>query len=256
MAQHALSPTPDARTLYDGTADNWTRRQPSSLSDYTARPRVLELCEPVKGKSVLDLGCGEGYCSRALGRLGAQVLGLDVSERMIALAREAERTQSLGIRYDVADAATIDLGQDRFDLILAVFLFNYLNVAQMRQTMVSVRRALRPGGQFVFAVPHPAFAFMRGSDAPFYFDVGDARYFAARDERFPGRIWKRDGQALDVQLVHKTLEDYFEGLRSTGFQAMPTVVELGVTREMAEIDPAFFGPLLDFPLHMAIKVAV
>jgi hypothetical protein len=124
----------------------------------------------------------------------------------------------------------------------------------MRRTMVGVHRTLRRGGHFVFAVPHPSFAFMREPARPFYFDVDRARYFGARDTRFPGRIWKRDGQALDVQMVHKTLEDYFEALRLAGFSTMPTVVELGVTREMLAVDEGFFEPLLDFPLHLAVKV--
>lgn len=245
----------DTRALYDQTAGNWSRHQPSSLSDYTARPQVMTLCEPLAGKLVLDLGCGEGYCSRMLSQRGAQVVGLDLSERMIGLAREAESAQPLGIRYDVADAVTADLGEASVDLVVAVFLFNYLGVEPMRQTMANVHRMLRPGGHFVFAVPHPAFAFMREPAAPFYFDVGSAGYFSARDRLFRGRIWKRDGSALDVQLVHKTLEDYFTGLQMAGFAAMPSVTELKATREMVDMDEGFFGPLFDLPLHMAVKVA-
>jgi len=246
----------DARALYDQTATNWSRQQPSSLSDYTARPHVMALCEPLAGKAVLDLGCGEGYCSRMLAQRGARVQGLDLSPRMIELARTAEQAQPLGIRYDTADAATVDLGEASVDLVVAVFLFNYLDVAQMRRTMANVHRMLRPGGSFVFAVPHPAFAFMRRESAPpFYFDVGGAGYYSARDSLFGGRIWKRDGTALDVQLVHKTLEDYFAGLRDAGFSAMPGVTELTVTREMVALDEAFFGPLFDLPLHLAVKVA-
>lgn len=245
----------DARALYDRTAANWSRQQPSSLSDYTARPRVMALCEPLAGKRVLDLGCGEGYCSRLLSQRGAQVVGIDVSERMVELARQAERAQPLGIRYEVGDAATADLGAASVDLVLAVFLFNYLGIEAMRRTMLNVHRMLRPGGHFVFAVPHPAFAFMRDPAPPFYFDVGGAGYFSARDRSFGGRIWKRDGSALDVQLVHKSLEDYFEGLRTAGFAAMPQVVELSATREMVDLDEDFFGPLHDFPLHLAVKVA-
>jgi len=245
----------DARALYDQTAVNWSRHQPSSLSDYTARPQVMALCEPLAGKLVLDLGCGEGYCSRMLSQRGARVVGLDLSERMIALARDAEHAQPLGIRYDVADAVTADLGEASVDLVVAVFLFNYLGVDPMRKTMANVHRMLRPGGHFVFAVPHPAFAFMREPAPPFYFDVGSAGYFSARDSLFRGRIWKRDGSALDVQLVHKTLEDYFTGLQMAGFTSMPTVTELKATREMVDMDEGFFGPLFDFPLHMAVKVA-
>jgi len=244
----------DARTLYDQTAVNWSRHQPSSLSDYTARPQVMALCEPVAGKLVLDLGCGEGYCSRMLSQRGAHVVGLDLSERMITLAREAERAEPLGICYDVADAVQADLGEASVDLVVAVFLFNYLRVDQMRRTMANAHRMLKPGGHFVFAVPHPAFAFMREPAPPFYFEVGSAGYFSARDSLFGGRIWKRDGSALDVQLVHKTLEDYFVGLQMAGFTTMPTVTELKATREMVDMDEGFFGPLFDFPLHMAIKV--
>ena len=244
----------DPRLLYDQTATNWSRRQPSSLSDFTARPQVMALCEPLAGKVVLDLGCGEGYCTRMLSQRGARVLGLDLSERMIELARQAEDALPLGIRYDTADAVTADLGAASLDLVVAVFLFNYLDVERMHKTMANVHRMLRPGGSFVFAVPHPAFAFMRKPAPPFYFDVGSAGYFSARNTVFGGKIWKNDGSALDVQLVHKTFEDYFEGLRRAGFSAMPTVTELTVTGDMVAMDADFFGPLFDMPLHMAIKV--
>jgi len=244
----------DPRLLYDQTATNWSRHQPSSLSDFTARPQVMALCEPLAGKDVLDLGCGEGYCTRMLSQRGARVLGLDLSERMIELARQAEDALPLGIRYDTADAVTADLGAASLDLVVAVFLFNYLDVERMHKTMANVHRMLRPGGSFVFAVPHPAFAFMREPAPPFYFDVGSAGYFSARNRVFGGRIWKNDGSALDVQLVHKTFEDYFEGLRRAGFSTMPTVTELTVTDDMVAMDADFFGPLFDLPLHMAIKV--
>jgi SAM-dependent methyltransferase len=245
----------DARVLYDQTAANWSRHRPSSLSDYTARPQVMALCEPLAGKRVLDLGCGEGYCSRMLRRRGAEVIGIDVSERMIALARQSEREHPMGIRYDTGDAVSVDLGDASVDLIVAVFLFNYLGVEPMHETMANVHRMLRPGGSFVFAVPHPAFAFMRESAPPFYFDIGSAGYFSARNRVFGGRIWKTDGSALDVQLVHKTFEDYFEGLRKAGFSAMPSVTELRVTDAMVAMNADFFGPLFDFPLHLAVKVA-
>lgn len=245
----------DTRTLYDQNAGSWVRREPSSLSDYTGRQRVLELCEPVKGKRILDLGCGEGYCSRILRNRGAEVLGVDISPQMIERAREAEEIDEFGIDYAVHDAASMRLGEAQFDMVVAVFLFNYLNVEQMRKTMSNVHSTLRSGGHFVFAVPHPAFPFMREPAAPFYFDIGEAGYFSSRNSLFPGQIWKRDGTALDVQLVHKTLEDYFEALKFAGFDAMPTVLELKVTEDMLGIDRGFFGPIVDVPLHLGFRVA-
>lgn len=242
------------QTLYDDNAGHWVRTERTSLSDYTARPRVLDLCEPAAGRRVLDLGCGEGYCSRILRQRGAEVVGVDISPEMIARARQAEEHAPLGIEYEVGDAAQAAFSASTFDVVVAVFLFNYLNVDQMRQTMVNVHSMLRPGGSFVFSVPHPAFPFMRKAEPPFYFDVEGAGYFSDRNRLFPGRIWKRDGVALDVQLVHKTFEDYFDALKAAGFDKMPDLIELKVTQDMVDLDPKFFGPLLDFPLHVAMRI--
>jgi ubiquinone/menaquinone biosynthesis C-methylase UbiE len=245
-----------ARELYDESFSGWARTQPSSLSDFTARPAVLDMCRPWEGLRVLDLGCGEGYCARALKRgAAAEVLAIDVSGGMIETAKREETREPLGITYEVGDALELrKLQTHHFDRVLAMFLFNYLTADQTRTCMREVARVLSPGGRFVFAVPHPSLPWLREKSAPFYFDVGANTYFAARNTRFPGKIWKRDGSQLEVQLVHKTLEDYFEALEAAGFDRLPRVRELRVTPEILKVDPAFFGPLGDTPLHMAISV--
>ena len=53
----------EAKKIYDGHADLWVRQEPILLSDYSARPRVLELCGDVQGMDILDLGCGGGFSS-------------------------------------------------------------------------------------------------------------------------------------------------------------------------------------------------
>lgn len=245
-----------ARELYDGSSKAWARKEPSSVSDFTARPAVIDMCSPLAGKRVLDLGCGEGYCARILRRRGAgEVLGIDVSGAMIDAAVREEQREPLGIRYERGDATALAALSDRsFDLVLAMFLFNYLTTHQTIDCMKEIARVLRPGGRFVFAVPHPSLPFMREPAPPFFFAVPSRDYFATRDMRFAGKIWKRDGVALEVQLVHKTLEDYFAALRGAGFMAMPIVRELRVTEEIEAVDPLFFAPLLGMPLHLAVSV--
>jgi ubiquinone/menaquinone biosynthesis C-methylase UbiE len=243
--------------LYNENASKWVRTEPISLSDFTARPAILELCEPVTGLRILDLGCGEGYCSRELQRQGAlAVHGIDVSQGMIEAARSQELQAPQGIDYQVGCATNLEqFGDSEIDLVVAVFLFNYLTIDQMQRCMNEVARILTPGGQFIFSVPHPAFPYMRKPEYPFYFQVERNHYFSSRDSRFEGRIWKRDGSWLEVQLIHKTVQDYFEALQSAGFYKMPTIRELRVLPEHVELDESFFGPLVDFPLHLAIKVS-
>lgn len=243
--------------LYNRSAHNWKRNKPLLLSDFTARPFLLSWCEPLDGQRVLDLGCGEGYVARQLKERGAaHVEGVDVSEEMIARAVEAENAQPFGIHYRVSDASQLSgFHDDDFDLVVAVFLFNYVDCRQMTAIMKEAARVLRHGGRFVFSVPHPMFAFVHPEKAPFYFIRKDGGYFTARNMLFEGKIWRRDGTGVPVRCVHKTFDDYFSCLAAAGFGALPCVRELYAQPEHLEMDPEFFEPLKDKPLHLAFRIA-
>ena len=244
------------RDIYNAQASQWNREEPVLLSDFSARPFLLELCEPIANATVLDLGCGEGYVSRELMQRGArQTFGLDISEKMIAAAQSHQQKDRWnGLSFAVGDIRNFEsLGKDLYDLVAAVFLFNYMTLEETRRVIKNIFSGLRPGGRLVFSVPHPALPFLKKDRFPFYFET-QGGYFSGKDQRFPGEIWRRDGVAVTVQCVHKTIEDYFFCLKDAGFRLMPEVHELKITREHLELDPDFFGPLEDLPLHLAVQV--
>jgi 2-polyprenyl-3-methyl-5-hydroxy-6-metoxy-1,4-benzoquinol methylase len=244
----------NTRELYNDQAEDWSRKEPVLLSDYSARPFVLDLCEPIKGLKILDLGCGEGYVGRELKKRGAaDILGIDISENMIEKAIQEQERQGIdGLEYKAMDVIDFDI-TDRYDLVIAMFLFNYLSKEQTLETMKKVFRSLQPGGSFVFSVPHPLLPFLKKDKYPFYFTVTGG-YFSGRDKLFPGEIWRRDGIPVNVQCVHKTIEDYFACLKNAGFCSMPDLHELKITEDHIQLDPEFFQPLFDLPLHIAFKV--
>jgi len=244
------------KELYNEASNDWQRSEPILLSDFTARPFLLKWCEPVAGLDVLDLGCGEGYFARGLKRKGAGTIhGIDVSEEMVRGAQQREAQENLGITYRAGDATDLDdVASESFDICVAVFLFNYLTLEQTRHTMQEVHRVLRPGGRFIFAVPHPSLAYLGDKVAPFYFDPQSKGYFSGRDCQFEGEIWRRDGKSVRVRSVHKNLEDYFTALAGAGFQQMPMISELRATEEHLQQDPEWFGPLRDKPLHLAFQL--
>ncbi len=246
----------DTRELYNDTASRWERREPNSLSDFTARPRVFELCGDVTGAAILDLGAGEGYCAREMALRGAgSVIGVELSEQMVELARRQQAADDQVISYQVGDVTALEMPAASFDLALGVFVYNYLTIEQTRQSFRQVYEVLKPGGDFVFSVPHPAFPFIkRENTPPFYFDARDSGYFSGRDTQCQGEIFCRDGTSLSVQMVPKSFEDYFTALADAGFTRLPVVEELHVTDELLAIDPAFFSPLTDLPLHLAFKL--
>jgi ubiquinone/menaquinone biosynthesis C-methylase UbiE len=104
----------------------------------------------ITDRAVLDLACGEGGSTRPLKQAGAaSVVGVDISEQMIRLARDAEAKQPLGIEYIVCAAQ--DLGRiGEFDLVTATLLLHY---AHNEDELCAMARAafnnLRPGGRFV-----------------------------------------------------------------------------------------------------------
>lgn len=246
--------------LYDRSALQWNRNEQVLLSDFTARPRVLEAVGNVSGLHVWDLGCGEGYVGRQLAH-GApnRIDGFDLSQEMISSARSqagelaAERGGPLHYaEANLANPAEFPLGP--CDGAVAVFLFNYLSIAAMESVLARCHQAIRPGGFMVFTVPHPALAFLRPAEPPFYLEPGQHTYLGSSDIQFEGRIWRRDGVSNPVRSVHKTFADYTGALQRSGWTHLPAVLELGVTDEHLRIDPAFFCPLKGYPLHLLFRL--
>jgi SAM-dependent methyltransferase len=229
---------------------------PLLLSDYTARPFILDWCSDGPLDTVLDLGCGEGYFARQLKKRGANhILGIDISEEMIKRAKEQQDNDSTDIVFQTGTATALDkLSDGSFDLVVAVFLFNYLTIDESVTVMKEIYRILKTNGLFVFAVPHPSLPFQHGEAKPFYFSKGDNGYFSGRDRLLEGKIWRRDGEAVPVRCVHKTLEDYFACMHAAAFHRLPDIKELHITKDILAADPAFFEPLIDQPLHLAFKM--
>ena len=245
----------DTKQVYNDNANKWLRLEPSSLSDFTARPQVFEACGELNNHSVLDIGCGEGYCARELKRLGAgEYLGIDLSTQMIEAAQTQELQDQFGIEYRACNVVEF-VPEKQFDICIAVFLFNYLTVEDMQRVFSMVYKSLRPQGQFIFSVPHPFFPFVHSKQTPpFYFASTGKNYFSDVNQQFEGEIWKRNGEPLHVQCVHKTFSNYFQALRQAGFLTMPEVKELTVTTELLAVDKDFFSPLLNEPLHVLFKI--
>lgn len=245
------------KDLYDRAADSWVRRSPESLSDFTARPFVFDRLRPiVDSATIVDLGCGEGYCARALSKMGAKtVSGIDISPEMVERAAKAEEQDNLGnLHYAAGTVTNLPFSDNSTDIAIGVFVYNYLSIAEMTASMKEVARVLKPGGTFVFTVPHPSLPFLREREEPFYFDHGEHSYFSGRDSSFEGKIWKQDGVSLPVVAVHKLFEDYFASLSSAGFSQLPYVEELGVTPELIAQSPEFFGRLEGIPLHVLFEI--
>lgn len=112
-------------------------------------PALRAMLPDLTGLRVLDLGFGFGwFCRWARGQGALQILGIDVSEKMLARARAA--TQDSAITYARADMEQLELAPGSFDLVYSSLALHY--VENLDGLMVEVHRSLVPGGSLVFSV--------------------------------------------------------------------------------------------------------
>src|SRR5437764_451344 len=117
-------------------------------------PALRAMLPDLHGLKVLDLGCGFGwFCHWAREQGAAQVLGIDVSEKMLARARAT--TQDAAITYSRADMEQLELPPGSFGLVYSSLALHY--IANLDRLMAEVYRSLVPGGSLVVSVEHPIF---------------------------------------------------------------------------------------------------
>jgi len=117
------------------------------------KPNLLRILNVRPGEQILDVGCGQGYFARELGRLGAKVLGVDVAGELIKLAKDQA---GLNEKYLVLSAENLTgLTNNRFDAAVCVLALQ--NIKNFQSAILETARVLKPGGRCVLVLNHPAF---------------------------------------------------------------------------------------------------
>ena len=212
---------------WDAVADDWVAH--ADANDYRLfylMPRMLALLGDVRGKDMLDLGCGEGGYARELASRGARVTGVDGSARLIEIAKSRSPSD---IRFLRTNANALDdLESSSFDCVVAPM--SLMDVEDYAGAIGEVHRVLRVGGELVMSITHPCFM------APVSRWVRDAagnlEHFAV-DRYFERTAWE-DAITLNfnrpVLRRHRPLEDYIAAPLAAGL-TLRQFVEPAVTRE-------------------------
>jgi SAM-dependent methyltransferase len=184
------------------------------------RPATLALVGDVRGLRVLDAGCGTGVHAEELVRRGAEVTGVDLSEALLAIARERLGPDVPLHQTDLAQP--LPFADDAFDLVLSPLVMHYL--AEWEPTLREFHRVLVSHGRVVLSVHHP-FGDMRISGTDDYF--GTYRF---TDE------WTIDGHTMRMRFWHRPLRAMLAAFTSSGF-AVDEIVEPDPLPETADLAP-------------------
>jgi 2-polyprenyl-3-methyl-5-hydroxy-6-metoxy-1,4-benzoquinol methylase len=172
---------------------------------------LLALLPDVDGRRVLDLGCGAGQLARHLATIGAaEVVGIDVSERMLALA-EAEWAHPR-VTYCRGAVEEVTFSPARFDLVVSSLVLHYVD--DYRGLVVRIAGWLAPGGVLVYSTEHPIFTARLPGDGWVLDAAGRTRWGLDRyaDEGAREETWFVPG----VRKVHRTLATLINGLVEAG----------------------------------------
>ncbi len=245
----------EAKTDFDTLADTYEGTKVNPLKRHCEEPTFFAAIGDLAGLAVLDLACGDGYYTRLLQRAGAdRVVGVDVSEAMVARAQASEAERRQGIEYRVGDVASLpSLGS--FDLVTSAYLFPYASSEAMLLSMcASAATNLRPGGRLVSVTVSP--------------DLDAARIAALAHYgmQLRAELPLRDGDMMTVAIAtpagpiamtnhHWTRAAYARALHAAGFGEI-VWQEMVVSAEGLAVHGAeFWRPFLEHP-SLAVLTAV
>jgi protein-L-isoaspartate O-methyltransferase len=157
--------TDSAQPRMTFTGERFIPREGGARIAYEHYHRYFLARRVASGKSVLDLGCGEGYGSNLLAEVASRVVGVDLSPQAIEHARI--RYQRPNLNFEVSDCRKTGFPDGGFDLIVCFEMIEHIE--EHHQLLSEVKRLLRPGGCFVVSSPDKAvYSDAQGYENPFH----------------------------------------------------------------------------------------
>ena len=217
----------DNKTFFDAYAQ--MSRSRDGLAGAGEWHQFRNLFPDMSGMKVLDLGCGYGWhCKYAAEQGAASVLGIDLSERMIARAREINGDER--ITYRICGLEEYEYPEEEYDCVVSNLALHYIK--DLDAVYQKICRTLKPGGIFLLNIEHPVFT--AGVNEDWIYDKdGNPEYWPVDDYYYPG---ERSTLFLGerVRKYHHTLTQILMGLLNAGF-VLETVEEAVPDESMLDI---------------------
>ena len=194
--------------------DEAIKSGPQSLVHDLVVPAVFDLVGNIEGQKICDLACGQGVIARQLTEQGAEVVGVDLSEKLLDIARRYEQEKPRRIHYKLGDAQVLyNFADASFDGVVCNLAL--MDIPDLDACLSTVRRILRPGGWFVFSITHPCFQTLTSR----WIEDEDRTIIRGVRDYFVEGFWRSDypeGVRGKVGSHHRTMSTYVNTLVRAG----------------------------------------
>lgn len=226
----------DMRAAWNRASADYQRRHAISTHSAHYGPwapleNELRLLGDVRGRRILEVGCGGGQCSIAFARQGAIAAGIDLSDAQLDYARALAAAE--GVAVEFVRGAADDLhhfADGAWDIVFSVYAFQY--VADMPRCLGECARVLRPHGRLVFSLDHPFRAC--------FFDAveQDVTLYPARSyfDASP-MAWTFADTGVWMHSYHHTFSAWIEMLTAAGFRLLRLLEPAPPTEMLDDIWP-------------------
>ena len=238
----------DVRRAYNdlaGTYFNFRVTGKAVYNEYLEMPAMLAELGNVKGKKVLDVGCGPGIYAAALLKRGAIVYGIDQAEGMIKIAKEYAK----GADFRIGSVYGMPYKSGFFDAVFASYVVHYFT--DMGRAFREIRRVLKKNGMFVFSITNPFKEVTHHIPGRPYYMRKFYNYFQEGEQN---SVWFGGTKRRTViRFVHRTFETYIKTALESGFEIVD-YVDAKPVREMKRADRRTYDYMMRVPQLSVFKL--
>ena len=237
----------DNDTFFEGFKS--IRNDEINFNDLIETPIITSMLPALKGKRVLDIGCGMGQHAMQYSEQGAlTVTGIDISEKMINFAKENNYAKN--ITYKRMAFEELDDLNEKFDVITSSLAFDYIE--DFEQLMKTIYIKLEKSGYCVFSMTHPLSSAYDGVyDRYTTTETGEKLYANLHNYGIEG-LRHINWMVENYELYHRTFSTVINSIVSAGF-VIEECQEAKIADELRQKYPEKFGGIIHQPDFIFFK---
>jgi ubiquinone/menaquinone biosynthesis C-methylase UbiE len=255
-----MSTDPKTIAAYDKHAEMYAERLRAGRSNahkYIEKPAMRAMTSSLKGKNILDLGCGGGEEVMHFVATGAErAVGVDISEGLIEIAKKYAKKRG---EFFAMDMEKLDFPKATFDFVYSSLVLHY--VSSWKKTLAQVGKVLKPGGEFLFSVHHPLAWGMeksRGAHGARIMQLGFTKFSDSAAEVHGDYLSEREihdrwFNELEVTYWNRPLSLMLADILASDLQLV-AMVEPRPVEDARTKAPAFFEIYQKVPLFVIFKL--